>query len=134
MKPLPGSWAAIVRQSLSLTQRELAEILEVSTVTISTQENARWIKPIHGLALKYLVMKQAHDLIEEIEPVFDAPIHGAEIVELRRASGETQTQLAKRIGVTAKTLGKFERTKDLPARVVYAFRYLWFQKRKSARI
>ncbi len=106
-----------LREQFDLTQQELAQLLQVSPVTVTAWETGKSCPRRSNLAQIAAMREADQEEIDEAlgrQPVPD--ISGIDVKRLRRRLGLTQNALAELIGVSAAAVTSWETGKTIPSR------------------
>lgn len=115
--PFSSEMLKRLRDGFDLTQQELAQLLDVSPVTVTAWETGK-SRPRRSNLAEIAKLRDAEQ--EEIdrrlgrEPVPD--LSGSDIKRLRKGLGLTQTALAELVGVSAAAVTSWETGKTVPSR------------------
>jgi DNA-binding transcriptional regulator YiaG len=107
-----------LRRRFDLTQQELAELLEVSPVTVTAWETGKSRPRPGNLAQIVTLRGMAQSEVDEAlgrEPAPPAPTP-AQLKRLRKKNGLTQAELAELVGVSTASVTSWEAGKTAPGR------------------
>lgn len=93
------------RQRKGMTQRELADAIGISTITLQTWESGRYHAPLIKLIMIAEVLDVDVRVLVEPEPTPEPDYY---IAKIRRAKGMTQAQLAEAIGRSRIQVSNYE--------------------------
>lgn len=112
------------RRSSGLTQKEVASLLGYSEQLVSIWERgasfpdaSAWsnICKIYHISLSTLLLGTAPAGGPQVDMDFDGPSFSLRLLQLRKARGLAQTEVAEALGINAKTIISFEKGKSLPS-------------------
>jgi DNA-binding transcriptional regulator YiaG len=105
-----------VRKRFELTQGELARLLEVSALTVSSWENGKSRPRAASVAQIIALRSMSQEQVDAAlgRQAVSAAMSAEQIKELRGKLGMSQGELAKLLGVSAAAVGQWEQGRSAP--------------------